>query len=378
MSVQVICYDPERIFEADAVVSAVYRQTVDVVRGALPEATMEVVIRSPEPLMLQKEEKLELYWDGQRRTVQHVTECTRISEKLYRICGKVRLEYLQTTFLGAMYAGENAMETVTELLEGRELEVDIPLTEETLNGYVPRGTRAEALQQILFGLGAVVTITPDGILRLRQPELEEVFLLEPSRLEGNFPVRYLRQYTRFELAEHRYTQGIYEVVLKDREEFPPGEITLTFSKPYWYFVTDGNDGAEVLDHGTNHVVILQNGRFTLYAKPYLHETFWHTLPGQSSEDPDYSCVMTVRDMTLVGSHNVQTLLARLQEMGGLRQVVMGEYVVKPGESVPQAGDPVSLATPWGTTLQGFITGVKMTLLQETARLELTVCCKELA
>lgn len=375
MSVQVICSDPERIFEADAVVSAVYKQTVDVVRGGLPEATMEVVVRSQEPLALQKEQKLTLYWNGQLKTVQHVTECTRIGESLYRICGKFRLEYLQTTFLGAMYTGENAMETVSKLLEGRELEVDIPLTEESLNGYVPRGTRAEALQQIVFGMGAVLTISPGGALWLRQPEMEDVFALEPSRLEKNFPIRYLRSYTRFELAEHRFTKGVYAVVLKDREEYPPSEITLTFSKPYWYYNTDGDSG-EILEEGPNHVVILQPGRVTLYGKPYLQETFWHTLPGESSQDPEYSCVLTVRDMTLVGSHNVETLLARLQEMGQLRQTVTGEYVVKPGEPMPQPGDPVSLGTPWGATLQGFVTGVKMTLLNHTARLELTVCCKE--
>ena len=216
MSMKVIVYTPQaQVFEADQVLKVAFSQKVDLYYGRLPETTMEVVLYSDAPLQLQNEQKVAVYWDGRLLATEYVRFCQRLSKKRYSIRCGCQLEYLQSEFIGAIYMDESEVTPQLEqLMEGRTFDMDVPLTGEALKGYVPIGTKAEALQQMAFAIGATVTVGNHGDLWLRCITNNDPVTLPPSRLEAAFPVRYLPDYTRFELAAHSFTRLLTRVTLK--------------------------------------------------------------------------------------------------------------------------------------------------------------------
>lgn len=379
MSVQIKVYQaPEdvRVFGEDAVVKVRLRQNVDLMGGGLPEVNLEAIVRSDLILQAQHQQKIELYWGTWLQATVYASECTRLGDRLYRLRGKRRLEYLQTEYLGGIYEGMPPDQLLDQLLEDKAYELAIPLTGENITGYLPRCNRQEALRQITVALGGMICATRQGQLWLRAPEYEDPLVLESGQILGDYPLQMLPEYTRFELAAHSYTKGQFEVKLKDRVEYPAGPVTIYVGAPHYNYYTDPQLGDYVEEEGPNYAVVQHSGVITLFAYPYIKETTYHTLPGAGTEDPEYSLVQTVRDVTLVNEGNVEALLQRMKEMGQLRLAATVTYGVGPDEEIPLAGDPVELPTAWGTKLKGYVKKSNLLAENGTFKLELTVVCKE--
>lgn len=375
MSVQVKIYAQQVLtFADDAVVKVRLRQKVDLTGGGLPEVDLEVILHSEAPLRLQNEQKLELYRSGGLQATVYAGECTRLGEKLYRIRGRRQLEYLQTEYLGGIYEEVSPYTLLDQLLEGRDYELAVPLSDVHVTGYLPRCNRQEAVRQLAVSMGAVVCAKREGTLWLRTPEYEDTQVLESGRILGENSLQMLPEYTRFELAAHSYTQGQFPVKLRDQVEYPAGLTTIYVSSPHYNYYTEDAYSNYVEEEGPNYVVVSQHGRMTLYAYPYIKETTYHTLPG--AENGDYSLVQTVRDVTLIHNGNVQSLLQRMQTMGQLRLRATLTYGAAPDQELPMAGDPVELPTAWGTKLRGYIQKSDLLVTHDTLKLELTVACKE--
>lgn len=375
MSVLLKIYGREVLeFRDDGVVRLRLRQSVDLQSGGLPEVALEAILYSQTPLQLQNEQKIELYWSNLLQATAYVGECTRLGERLYRIRGRRQLEYLQTEFLGGIYQDTPPEALLNQLLEGRDYELAIPLTEDYVTGYLPRCNRQEAVRQLAVGMGAVICAKREGTLWFRAPEYEDPAVLEPGHILGDCAVQLLPEYTRFELAAYRYTKGQFEVKLRDRVEYPAGITTIYMSAPHYNFYTDGNLSIYVEEEGPNYAVISHHGVITLYAYPYIKETTYHTLPG--AETTDYSLVQTQRDVTLVHEGNVQALLQRMQRMGQLRVRATVTCGVMPDRQMPLAGDPVELPTSWGTKLRGYIQKCVLLVEHGVLKQTLTIVCKE--
>ena len=365
-----LIYDRQLTFGPEQILSAVYRQKTDPIFCGQPEGELVVELCTEQPLAPQREELLELYWQGQLLVSHHITQCQRLGKRRYQLRAKPRLQYLQTKFYGAMYRQKMLSQILRELFPEESPVLDPMALDQEISGYVPPGTRAQALTQLAFRLGFLQTLAPDGNILLKNPEGNDMHVLAANQVQ-QLQQRFLPFYTRYELASHQYTRGTLTKKLVDEREYQPGIVTLTFSQPHSSFAVDENEGARIREEGSNHVVVEQSGLVSLFGVPYIHETQFHTLPGVQSQDPRFSQVLTVRDMTLITPEVAPEGVGRLRDYGQLRQKLWLAYYPRQG-SLPRVGDQITLQGE----MVGLITEEKITFFQGRLQVELTAICKE--
>lgn len=366
-------YGQEAIpFGPESLISLTCTQSVDPIYGGLPKGELVAELYTWVSLCPQKEEELALYWDSSLLATYYIQDCTQTARHRYRLRANPRTEYLQTRFVGKIYQGEQVDEELEEMLgEQKDLVSPNTIAWQSLTGYIGPCTRGQALEQIAFGTGSTLVCSNDGSLIFQKSLEESARNLTKENVIADYQIRWLPHYTRFELASHRYTKGQIERVIKDRMELSGSPAVVTFQDPYWWYNTDVKYACEIVNSGSNFVEVYHNKVMTLYAKPWVRETTYHTLPGVTGEDPLFSHVLSVRDRTLIGPHNVQSRLRELQTLGSLRQQIK---VQLRGDAKPwnfQPGDPVTLPGYWG-----IVTGQKVTVHNGRVHMELTALCKE--
>ena len=337
MSVQVKIYGQQVLtFADDAVVKVRLRQKVDLTGGGLPEVDLEVLLHSEAPLRLQNEQKLELYRFGGLQATVYAGECTRLGEKLYRVRGRRQLEYLQTEYLGGIYEEVSPYTLLDQLLEGRDYELAVPLSDGNVTGYLPRCSRQEAVRQLAVSMGAVVCAKREGTLWLRTPEYEDTQVLEPGRILGENSLQMLPEYTRFELAAHSYTQGQFPVKLRDQVEYPAGLTTIYVSSPHYNYYTEDAYSNYVEEEGPNYVVVSQHGRMTLYAYPYIKEYAEQVMkqyPGRMIHVYPIENRFFGKMITVAGLITGQDLLEQLKGKSLGSRLLLPEAMFRSGEEV---------------------------------------------
>lgn len=360
----------EQTFCGDSVVSITSKQTVDPVSSRLPEAEMVIQLYTAVPLCPQLEEKVTLLVDNWMVQTMFVKECTRVGNCRYRLLTKPRTEYLQTRFMGNIYQGQQVSQVLSELFGDLSERLDSTvIDQESLTGYIAPCTRGEALEQLCFGVGATLCCGAAGELVIGKPLMGSDRVLDQDQMTPATSWRLLPHYSRFELASHEYVKGQVLKTLVDKEEVVGYPATITFTKPYWFYTTGDEYVTEIVEEGTNYVKLYHNGITTIYGKPWLEQTVYHTLPGTESDDPWFSHVLAVRDRTLIGPHNVESRLQELKTLGQMRCLLKAECLITDMGIALRAGDPVT--TLYGT---GIVVGEKLTLTENKLHQELTVMC----
>ena len=141
-----------------------------------------------------------------------------------------------------------------EILSGYPYTLDSVLGEERIQGYIPAGTRREALQQLAFAIGAVVDCSRGEIIRIvPAPQRASGLIGTDRRLQDGSKVTLLALVTAVSVTAHRYIPGeASEELYKDTLE--PGTYRVTFDAPA---VADSLAvrGAELSERGVNHCTL---------------------------------------------------------------------------------------------------------------------------
>lgn len=141
-----------------------------------------------------------------------------------------------------------------EILSGYPYTLDTVLGEERIQGYIPAGTRREALQQLAFAIGAVVDCSRGEIIRIvPAPQRASGLIGTDRRLQDGSKVTLLTLVTAVSVTAHRYIPGeASEELYKDTLE--PGTYRVTFDAPA---VADSLAvrGAELSERGVNHCTL---------------------------------------------------------------------------------------------------------------------------
>ena len=141
-----------------------------------------------------------------------------------------------------------------EILSGYPYTLDSVLGEERIQGYIPAGTRREALQQLAFAIGAVVDCSRGEIIRIvPAPQRASGLIGTDRRLQDGSKVTLLALVTAASVTAHRYIPGeASEELYKDTLE--PGTYRVTFDAPA---VADSLAvrGAELSERGVNHCTL---------------------------------------------------------------------------------------------------------------------------
>ena len=331
--------------------------------------TIDLIDRQGRNLVLQENQRLELFRDRKLKAVQYIVSGTREGLNRYTFKCQSAIGRLEDTFLGGMYE-QTPLETLAADILGQwEFQLDGAFADTRVSGYLPVCTQREALQQLAFAIGAVITTQDSGKIR---------FLPLSRELAGGFSAGDIFQgasitteprIARVEVVAHDYTAGEEEVTLMDGETVSGQEVLVTFDEPHHSYTLEGGT---IVDQGANWVTITAEGAVTLKAKSYIHTTQRYIRRNSQAIAREQGNYLAVEEVTLVHSANVTKALERLYAYCLLRQTLEQEAVI----TDQRAGSYVASVSPWGSAIQGFISSMDCTLTQGATIAKLRICGTE--
>lgn len=318
--------------------------------------SFEIYDKQSRNLIPQENQRLEVTKNGSLYAVQYIKSSTRESKDRYYISGQSAIGLLEDTFLGGLYTGKPLRELLREVLGEWEFDLDPSFDSMTITGYIPICAQREALQQISFAIGAIVTTQGSSKIRFVPPAESVTSVLGESDVFQGSKMKTSPRIARVEVFSHSYTEAEdVENLIKD-EEIDGEDVLLTFSEPHHeYFIIGGT----INSFDVNWVKITASGPVTITAKKYTHNTVSHTKRNPSATAKEQGNFISVSGATLINSKNAKQALERLYKSSQMRQSMQQEAVI----TSQKVGDMASSISPWGTEIRGFISSMDSLLTQ---------------
>lgn len=210
-----------------------------------------------------------------------------------------------------MLVNEPVRDLLEDILGGHfNLDLAPSMSAAAVTGYLPGGTRRQALQQVAFELCAMVDTSGSEAVRVYKDREAS-----PRRV----PAR--RIYTGGTVERSAIVTGIQVTA----HSYAPGE-------------------------GTNDVVEVDG-------QPYQHATSTLAINNPNVTASDKQNVVEVKEATLVNPGNVGAVAQHLYNYYAMRDTQRVRLVMD-GE---KPGDHVAVATPWGTVMNGYIVSMNIVL-----------------
>lgn len=365
--IQMFGLSREILFGREEIVEVRVLNEVDPSLCELSADTMSITVRDNNGLNLipQENQTVEIIKDGEVFASQYIKSSTREQGNVYRINTQSAVGQLNDTFLGGVYTAEPVNRILGDILGEWPFLLHQSFVNSSISGYLPVCTQREALQQVAFALGAVITTQGSGTIQLNPvPEtVSKVFGKSQIFLGGK--VEKSPRIAKVEVASHSYNPSEEaETILYD--EYIDGEnVLLTFGEPHHsYEITGGN----LMEFGDNWVRVSANGAVTITARKYTHNIVNYAKRNPFAQAKEQGNTVSVASATLVNPENVEIVLNRLYEASVLRTKLKQESVI----SGHKAGDKVSSINPWGTQTRGFITSMESTLTQNGHTANVTI------
>lgn len=255
-----------------------------------------------------------------------------------------------TEYKGGIYNAVALKTLLGDILtpEGIAFEVDAVFSSVTLTGYLPIGSKRQAIQQIAFAIGAVVDPTRGKSLRF-YPEPQMVTAsIPPSRKILGHKITLEELVTQVDVTAHQYILGT-ELRELSKTMLGVGQQTITFHSPV--SVTSITGGTLVTNHPNYCVVnVTTAGEVKLSGYEYKDATSVYTVKASSLPAGAKSGVKSVDSATLVDPSKAPAVAQRLYDYYQNRYTDEGQTL--PGNE--RAAERATLSTLGGKTIAGNI------------------------
>ena len=345
------------IFNREELTSLHLVNDVDPTLGELRVDTMNLSIQDKHRRCLypQENQKMQLFKNGTLVATQYITEGTRQSENGYTFSCQSVIGLLEDDFLGGIYNEEPVANVVDAILEGKPYDLG-PFSNARITGYLPVSSRREALQQVAFAIGAI--ITTQGTEEVRFCSLPEYpsGSFTKSKIFVGGSIKTTPRFYKIEADAHSFTPSQETENLIENEAIYGDDLLLTFEEPHHdYKIT----GGEIKGSGANWVRICASGVVTITANKYVHSRVRYTRRNSMATDAERNNVQQIDSATLVHNGNVQEILERLCRLAELRQTMTQDAVIE-GQ---YAGQMVTMEGFSGESVRGYISTMESNLTQ---------------
>lgn len=161
---------------------------------------------------------------------------------------------------------ESVINGVFGALNGVRFAIDLDVQSAVLSGWLPISDYREILQNILFAIGAVAVVLPDGSIRIKAMHDEIVSTFDSSRKFISQNIEQRKDITDAEVVALSYVPGD-EIVELLNDTFEPGDYTISFSEPmHGLTITGGIFTQEHVNLASFSVV--SNGDVLISGKTY--------------------------------------------------------------------------------------------------------------
>ncbi|MBR4290670.1 MAG: hypothetical protein IKT52_08535 [Oscillospiraceae bacterium] len=330
--------------------------------------TIEILEKKDRALIPQKNQEMCLIRDGVQIALQYITDSSRENQRFYTFRCQSAIGRLEDEFLGGIYNGYPIDTLLSAVLEGFAADWE-PFSGQKVTGYLPVCTKREALQQIAFAIGAVVTTQGNGAIRL-VPLSENVEAeFTGDNIFSGAKVSREAQTATVQVFSHRFAASSETENLLENEEINGSNVLYVFADPHYEYSISGGS---IVSSGENWVRISASGAVTLTGKKYLHSTSVRKIENQYATAAEKGNVVSVEDATLVHSGNVEAVLTRLYNYNTLKNVLTQEVVVEGQRS----GQKAKSINPWGNFTVGYITSMESEFTNTGHTANITIRGKE--
>lgn len=154
-------------------------QEVSPISDDLPIDTSKFVLRPRKAIryLFQTRQTFKIYRDADLIAAHYVKSAQITAENRYAVECQSLVGLLEEQSYAGLYASSTPALTIAQSIIGDlPFEMDAALQSIALSGYIPEGTRREALHQLLFALGAICTTADNEKIRIFAPPKTAVVL----------------------------------------------------------------------------------------------------------------------------------------------------------------------------------------------------------
>lgn len=314
VKLQKIIFGVSRVFLRPELRNVNVTQEVSIISDEVAINTLDFTLDSKEDIdyMFQFKQPVSAFDDDRLIGVFFITDSNHRGKGLWDIACQDAIGVLDDApYPARILVNEPAQELLEDILGGHfQLDLDNTMAAAPITGYLPEGSRREALQQVAFALCAMVDTSGTAAVRVYKDRESMPKKIPLSRTYVNGTVETSAIVTAVQVTAHRYnTAG------------------------------SGNDTIEV-DGVT-----------------YYHTTEVTTITNPNVTASDKANVVEVKEATLVGPSNIAAVAQHLYSFYQKRQK-QRVRIVMDGE---KPGDHIAAATPWDTVMDGFISSMQIVL-----------------
>lgn len=289
-------------------------QEVSIISDQVAVNTLDFTLDSKADIeyMFQKKQPVSAYDADRLIGVFYIDDSKRRAKSLYDVSCKDAVGVLDDDpYPARMLNNEPAQELLEDILGGHfVLELDAALTAAPVSGYLPEGSRRQALQQVAFSLRAMVDTSGSDAVRVYKDKENQPRKLPPGRIYSGGSVDTSAIVTAVQVTAHSYS------------------LTGT-----------GSDTVQIGE------------------TVYYHTTETVTITNPNVTASDKANVIEVKEATLVGPGNAAAVAQHLYGYY-MKRNTQRIRIVMNGE---RPGDHVAAPTPWDTMMDGFITSMRIVL-----------------
>lgn len=231
-------------------------------------------------------------------------------------------------------------------------------------GWIPVGTKRDALHQLLLATGVIMRKDSDGNVYFTSPTEAEEMQLSSDKIYNEGSQEKLEHTNRIEVTEHVFEVGASserEIVFEDSGQHSGVFVALYQKQPSDSSILDGLDA---LSSNANGAIVMGAG--TISAIPTRHtETVLHRDIGDRKDGRTVS----INDATLVSLHNSESVLDRLEAYYGSAYTVENSIALEN----EKAGNLYSFTSPFRDQVTGYLAKISSTFSKVTKAVCQFIC-----
>ena len=333
-----VLYGRTVVFEGDNLISASIIEEIDPLSDELSINTLDFVcfatddrfnILNPQGayLTFQKTQPLKAYKVENGITTDmgtfYLESWENESEKSMKIKGIDLIGILdKSEFNGGIYENKNAEQLIQEIMATANIQnyTISDLTSETITGYLPISTCRDALQQVLFVLGAVADCSRSESINIYKMSESET----PNEIASDQIIQNTKEITQGEIITgvsvktHRYKLK-REVETLYEEDLSQGTYKINFDTPATNLTIEN---ATIVESGVNYAIINATGSGSQQSRKYYgnrtvliegntYDDLTNTITVTDQEEYEKSNVLTINNCTLINSTNANDVATRV-------------------------------------------------------------------
>lgn len=375
-----ILYGANVLFEGDNLMSANILEEVDLLSSEVSINTLDFTVYSADDKfnIINPEGFYRLL---QQRQKLHVTE-TIVKEEKVKGMGTFYLDTWKnekdktmkfgaidligvidkTDFNGGMYKDVTFASLLGEIftsagLESDEYEIQEDLKQITLTGYIPICSHREALQQVIFAVGAVADCSRSDKIKIYTVEdLEENNIIEKANIfQGTREIEQNELVTGVQIVSHTYAEG-EELEELAKQELDIGDNKILFSEPVHDLTCTGGT---IVESNCNYAIIncTEATEVTITGYKYKDNLQTYLVEVKNLNSSQKQNTLKIENAYLINKSNAKTVAKRVLDYYQKTYRTSFDFLLK-DETVSQ---DVEAQTDFEQKLVGHITKLDIDL-----------------